>query len=58
MTLLGLLFLAVAFVALIRGQAWWAGRWVRRLREPQRYWTSIGGCVLIALLLVVIGPLR
>lgn len=55
MGMLGLVFLAVALWAVISGEAWWAGRWVRRMREPRRYWTSISGCTGVALLLFVLG---
>jgi|JI81BgreenRNA_FD_contig_51_127262_length_803_multi_2_in_0_out_0_2 hypothetical protein len=58
MGILALVFLAVALWAVISGEAWWAGRWVRRLREPRPYWISIGTCVVTALLIFALGPLR
>ncbi|MCU0756646.1 MAG: hypothetical protein MUE46_16280 [Xanthomonadales bacterium] len=57
MTVLGLLLLALALWVLIRGESWWAGRQVRRLREPRQYWMSLGGCVLVALLCFVLAPM-
>ncbi len=50
MTVLGLVFLAIALWILVSGEGWWAGRRVRRLREPRLYWVSLGGCVGVALL--------
>ncbi len=58
MGFLASVFLVVAFWSLIRGEAWFAGRWVRRMREPRLYWTSIWVCVGIAVVLFAIGPLR
>lgn len=50
MGMLGVAFLALGLWMLVAGEAWWAGRRVRRLREPRRYWTSVGGCAGLALI--------
>lgn len=56
MVVLGLVFLALALWMLVSAEAWWGGRRVRRLREPQRYWTSLSTCVAAGLLCFVLAP--
>jgi hypothetical protein len=56
MILLGLAFLAAALWMLVAGESWWAGRRVRRLREPRLYWISLGSCAFVGLLCLVLAP--
>lgn len=56
--MLGVGFVVLGLGMLVAGEAWWAGRRVRRLREPRHYWTSLGTCGALALICFVVALLR